>query len=91
VAWIGGCERCRDKLITVCRQEAFTPRIASFSDEMVVVQALVAAGVGVVILPGLALRPTAYLTSTPPNSPTSPARSTPSPTASPDPRRACRF
>jgi DNA-binding transcriptional LysR family regulator len=54
-AWIGGCERCRDELITVCRQEGFTPRIAIFSDDMVVVQALVAAGVGVTTLPGLAL------------------------------------
>ena len=55
-AWIGGCERCRDELITVCRQEGFTPRIASASDDIVVVQALVAAGVGVAILPGLALQ-----------------------------------
>jgi DNA-binding transcriptional LysR family regulator len=55
-AWIGGCERCRDELITVCRQEGFTPRIASASDDMVVVQALVAAGVGVATLPGLALQ-----------------------------------
>ena len=55
-AWIGGCERCRDELIAVCRQEGFTPRIASASDDMVVVQALVAAGVGVAILPGLALQ-----------------------------------
>jgi DNA-binding transcriptional LysR family regulator len=55
-AWIGGCERCRDELITVCRQERFTPRIAFFSDDMVVVQALVAAGIGVTTLPGLALQ-----------------------------------
>jgi DNA-binding transcriptional LysR family regulator len=55
-AWIGGCERCRDELITVCRQEGFTPRIAFFSDDMVVVQALVAAGIGVTTLPGLALQ-----------------------------------
>jgi DNA-binding transcriptional LysR family regulator len=34
----------------------FTPRIASHSDDMVVVQALVAAGVGVATLPGLALK-----------------------------------
>ncbi|GAB3965326.1 hypothetical protein GCM10027615_09970 [Plantactinospora veratri] len=32
------------------------PRIASLSDDMVVVQALVAAGTGVAILPGLALQ-----------------------------------
>jgi DNA-binding transcriptional LysR family regulator len=55
-AWIGGCERCRDELIAVCRQEGFTPRIASASDDMVVVQALVAAGIGVTTLPGLSLQ-----------------------------------
>lgn len=55
-AWIGGCERCQDELTTVCRREGFTPRIASHSDDMVVVQALVAAGIGVTTLPGLALQ-----------------------------------
>ncbi|MEO3925265.1 LysR family transcriptional regulator [Micromonosporaceae bacterium B7E4] len=55
-AWIGGCDRCQDELITVCRREGFTPRIASHSDDMVVVQALVAAGTGVATLPGLALQ-----------------------------------
>ena len=54
-AWIGGCQRCRQELISVCRQERFTPRIEFFSDDMVVVQALVAAGIGVTTLPGLAL------------------------------------
>jgi DNA-binding transcriptional LysR family regulator len=55
-AWIGGCERCRDELTSVCGRERFTPRIAFFSDDMVVVQALVAAGMGVATLPGLALQ-----------------------------------
>ena len=55
-AWIGGCERCRVELLAVCRQEGYTPRIASASDDMVVVQALVAAGIGVTTLPGLALQ-----------------------------------
>ncbi|WP_410657286.1 LysR family transcriptional regulator [Amycolatopsis sp. lyj-112] len=54
--WIGGCARCREELTTVCRREGFTPRIASVSDDMVVVQALVAAGTGVTTLPGLALQ-----------------------------------
>jgi DNA-binding transcriptional LysR family regulator len=39
----------------VCRQEGFTPRIESASDDIAVVQALVAAGVGVATQPGLAL------------------------------------
>jgi DNA-binding transcriptional LysR family regulator len=54
-AWIGGCERCQDELNSRCRREGFTPRIESYSDDMVVVQALVAAGAGVTTLPGLAL------------------------------------
>jgi DNA-binding transcriptional LysR family regulator len=54
--WIGGCTRCQEELIALCRHEGFTPRMASFSDDMVVVQALVAAGAGVATLPGLALR-----------------------------------
>ncbi|TQM37282.1 DNA-binding transcriptional LysR family regulator [Pseudonocardia cypriaca] len=55
-AWIGGCARCQNELTAMCRYEGFTPRIASHSDDMVVVQALVAAGMGVTTLPGLALR-----------------------------------
>jgi DNA-binding transcriptional LysR family regulator len=55
-AWIGGCERCQHELTTICGHEGFAPRIKSLSDDMVVVQALVAAGMGVATLPGLALR-----------------------------------
>jgi DNA-binding transcriptional LysR family regulator len=54
--WIGGCARCQDELITVCRRAGFTPRISLVSDDMVVMQALVAARMGVTTLPGLALR-----------------------------------
>jgi DNA-binding transcriptional LysR family regulator len=55
-AWIGGCKRCQEELITVCQQAGFTPRIGSLSDDMVVVQAFVAAGIGVTTLPGFALQ-----------------------------------
>lgn len=55
-AWIGGCERCQGELTAVCRHHGFTPRIRSDCDDLVVVQALVAAGIGVATLPGLALR-----------------------------------
>lgn len=55
-AWIGGCDRCKAELLTVCQREGFTPRISSHSDDMVVMQSLVAAGMGVATLPGLALR-----------------------------------
>ncbi len=64
--WIGGCARCQEELIAMCRREGFDPRIASHSDDIVVVQALVAAGVGVTTQPGLALmahqRPDIYTT-----------------------------
>ncbi|GIG89929.1 LysR family transcriptional regulator [Plantactinospora endophytica] len=55
-AWIGGCERCQEELLAACRREGFAPRIGSLSDDMIVVQSLVAAGIGVAILPGLALQ-----------------------------------
>ncbi|MET9626217.1 LysR family transcriptional regulator [Lentzea sp. NPDC006480] len=55
-AWIGGCSRCRVELDAICGSFGFTARIASHSDDMVVVQALVAAGAGVALLPGLALQ-----------------------------------
>ncbi|SFO76420.1 LysR family transcriptional regulator [Actinomadura madurae] len=54
-AWVGGCERCRAAMVAVCERAGFTPRIAFSSDDMVVVQSLVAAGMGVATLPGLAL------------------------------------
>lgn len=55
-AWIGGCQWCQGELTAVCRRYGFTPRIESVCDDMVVVQALVAAGLGVTTLPGLSLR-----------------------------------
>ncbi|SEF37830.1 DNA-binding transcriptional regulator, LysR family [Amycolatopsis pretoriensis] len=54
--WIGGCPRCQEELGAMCAQSGFSPRVASLSDDMVVVQSLVAAGAGVAILPGLALQ-----------------------------------
>lgn len=55
-AWIGGCVRCEAELLAVCHQAGFAPEIGSHSDDIVVVQALVAAGLGVALLPGLALQ-----------------------------------
>jgi DNA-binding transcriptional LysR family regulator len=54
--WIAGCDRCRSHLLALCADEGFEPRIAYSSDDMVVMQALVAAGLGVTTIPGLALR-----------------------------------
>jgi DNA-binding transcriptional LysR family regulator len=54
--WIAGCPRCRSHLIALCAEEGFAPDIAYTSDDMVVMQSLVAAGMGVTTIPGLALR-----------------------------------
>ena len=54
--WIAGCERCRSHLLALCEAEGFEPRIRYTSDDMVVMQALVASGHGVTTIPGLALR-----------------------------------
>jgi DNA-binding transcriptional LysR family regulator len=54
--WIAGCDRCRSHLLSLCADEGYEPRIGYTSDDMVVMQALVAAGLGVTTIPGLALR-----------------------------------
>ena len=54
--WIAGCERCRSHLLALCADEGYEPRIGYTSDDMVVMQTLVAAGLGATTIPGLALR-----------------------------------
>ncbi len=54
--WIAGCERCRGHLVELCENAGFSPRLAYTTDDMVVMQSLVAAGMGVTTIPGLALR-----------------------------------
>src|SRR3954466_6776109 len=54
--WIAGCERCRSHLLSMCAEAGFDPRIGYSSDDMVVMQALVSAGLGVATQSGLALR-----------------------------------
>jgi len=54
--WIAGCDRCRSHLLRQCAAAGFTPRIAFTTDDFVAAQALVRAGLGVALLPGLALR-----------------------------------
>src|SRR5215468_8228929 len=55
-AWIAGCEHCRREFVDACEKAGFTPHIAYTSDDVIVEQALVAAGMGVTTMPGLALR-----------------------------------
>lgn len=53
--WIGGCPRCRAHLVDRCRSAGFEPRLSHATDDYVAVQALVAAGLGVTLLPRSAL------------------------------------
>lgn len=54
-AWVGGCEHCRTATIAACEGAGFSPRITHTFDDTVIAQSLVAAGMGVAILNGLAL------------------------------------
>lgn len=54
--WIAGCARCRAHLLAVCDRAGFVPTIRHSTDDYVVVQSLLAKGLGVALLPGLALR-----------------------------------
>jgi DNA-binding transcriptional LysR family regulator len=55
VTWVAGCERCRAHLVEVCAAHGVVPRIAHTTDDSVVVQHLVAAGLGWSVLPRGAL------------------------------------
>ncbi|WP_203931175.1 LysR family transcriptional regulator [Virgisporangium ochraceum] len=54
--WIAGCENCRREFVEACERAGFTPRIVYTTDDVIVEQALVAAGMGVTTEPGLSLR-----------------------------------
>jgi DNA-binding transcriptional LysR family regulator len=54
--WIAGCDRCRANLLRQCALAGFVPKIAFTTDDYIAVQALVAAELGVSILPALCLR-----------------------------------
>jgi DNA-binding transcriptional LysR family regulator len=54
--WIAGCEHGRREFVNACETAGFTPHIAYTSDDVIVKQTLVAAGMGVTTIPGLALR-----------------------------------
>ncbi|MEU6977558.1 MULTISPECIES: LysR family transcriptional regulator [unclassified Streptomyces] len=53
--WIAGCPRCRRQLVDVCREAGFTPRIDFATDDYPAVIGLVGAGLGVAVLPELAI------------------------------------
>ena len=53
--WIAGCERCRSHLLDEAAAAGFSPDIRHSTDDYVVVQNLVAAGLGIALLPRLAV------------------------------------
>jgi molybdate transport repressor ModE-like protein len=53
--WIAGCERCRAHLLHCTTTSGFDPRIDFATDDHLTVQSLIAAGLGVSLLPALAL------------------------------------
>jgi DNA-binding transcriptional LysR family regulator len=53
--WIVGCDRCRAHALALCEAAGFEPRVRHVSDDYVVVQNLVAVGLGVTLLPHSAL------------------------------------
>lgn len=53
--WIAGCPRCRRQLVEVCEEAGFTPRIDFATDDYPAVIGLVGAGLGVAVLPELAM------------------------------------
>lgn len=54
-AWIAGCPRCRGHLLELCDAGGFTPRIGYETDNFLAVMSMVAAGLGVAMLPTLAI------------------------------------
>ncbi|OII61067.1 LysR family transcriptional regulator [Streptomyces sp. CC53] len=53
--WIAGCPRCRRQLVEVCETAGFAPRIDFATDDYPAVVGLVGAGLGVAVLPELAI------------------------------------
>jgi molybdate transport repressor ModE-like protein len=52
--WIAGCPRCRSHLLDSCARSGFAPTISFETDNFVAVMSMVAAGLGVALLPSLA-------------------------------------
>jgi molybdate transport repressor ModE-like protein len=51
--WISGCPRCRTNFLHLCAEQNFTPDIVFTTDDNLAVQSLVAAGVGIALMPDL--------------------------------------
>jgi DNA-binding transcriptional LysR family regulator len=53
--WVAGCPRCEENLLLTTRAAGFVPDVRHRTDDYVVAQRLVAEGLAVTLLPGLAL------------------------------------
>jgi DNA-binding transcriptional LysR family regulator len=53
--WIAGCPRCEENLLAITHAAGFDPDVRHRTDDYVVAQKLVAEGLAVTLLPGLAL------------------------------------
>jgi molybdate transport repressor ModE-like protein len=53
--WIGGCPRCRAHLLDLATRSGFSPSISYETDNVVAVFGMVAAGLGVALVPALAI------------------------------------
>lgn len=54
--WIAGCPRCRGHLVELCRGAGFAPDVAFETEDYVAVMGLIAAGLGIAVIPDLILR-----------------------------------
>lgn len=55
-SWIAGCDRCRAGIEAVCLAAGFQPRVSLRTEDINVQASFVAAGLGVITMPGTALR-----------------------------------
>lgn len=53
--WIAGCLRCRSNFLHECAELGFAPDIVFTTDDNLVIQSLVAEGLGIAMMPGLVL------------------------------------
>ncbi|MER8187334.1 LysR family transcriptional regulator [Kitasatospora sp. NPDC094015] len=53
--WIAGCPRCRANLLQICADQGYAPDVVFSTDDNLAVQSLVAAGVGIALMPSLVL------------------------------------
>lgn len=51
--WIGGCPKCRQELVTECKEKGFNPEILASTDDPMMTRLFVAKGIGVAMRPAL--------------------------------------